>query len=244
MASDKPILHQHWLLIVHVLASAVAVSISADADADVLVRFKSFLQPIRGTALDDWNATSKAGVCRWKGVICHGGSFHGLKLENMGLSGTIDVETLTQLSVLRSFSVMNNSFGGRIPEVKKLRGLRSLFLSGNDFGGELEDDVFKGMKYLKKVHLARNGFRGKVPKSLAGLSRIMELDLRENLFEGKIPKFRETKDWKVMNVSYNRLHGPIPSSLSYADPTAFAGTLIIFIYLRAYKNSHFIIIFL
>ncbi|XP_060673281.1 probable LRR receptor-like serine/threonine-protein kinase At4g31250 [Ziziphus jujuba] len=223
MAShDKPIHVHHWLLIVHVMVSAMAVSISADTDADVLLQFTKHLQS-SGNAFDNWNTSNP--LCSWSGVICLNGSFHGLKLENKGLTGIIDIETLTKLSVLRSFSVMNNSFRGPIPEVKKLRGLRSLFLSHNEFAGELRDDVFKGMKYLKKVHLARNGFKGKVPKSLAGLSRIMELDLSDNQFEGKIPKFRVTNDWKVMNVSYNRFEGRIPASLSNADPSAFAGNI-------------------
>jgi hypothetical protein len=200
-------------------------TISADTnDQEILIRFKKYLS--NNTALDNWDAS--IALCNgvksyWSGVVCFKGSFYGLKLENMGLTGMIDVETLAELSTLRSFSVMNNNFGGSIPEVRKLRGLRALFLSDNQFSGEIKEDVFKGMRFLKKVHLARNEFKGKVPKSLAALTRIMELDLRDNQFVGRIPEFRETEDWKVFNVSNNRFQGRIPSTLSKADSSSFVG---------------------
>ena len=228
MAFDhKP---HHWLsmvIMVYLLVFLTAAStISADTNEEILIRFKKYLS--NDTALDNWNASvalciNGASKSKWSGVVCYNGSFYGLKLEKMGLAGLIDVETLAELSTLHSFSVMNNSFGGPVPEVSKLRGLKALFLSGNHFAGEIKEDAFKGMRFLKKVHLARNEFIGKVPKSLAALTRIMELDLSDNQFVGRIPKFRETEDWKVFNVSNNRFQGRIPSSLSKADPSSFAG---------------------
>ncbi|KAF3446484.1 hypothetical protein FNV43_RR11663 [Rhamnella rubrinervis] len=213
------------VIMVYLLVFLMAASmISADTNEEILVRFRKYLS--NDTALHNWD--SSVALCNghgseWSGVVCVNGSFYGLKLEKMGLTGMIDVDTLAELSTLRSFSVMNNNFGGPIPEVRKLHGLRALFLSDNQFAGEIKEDAFKGMRFLKKVHLARNEFNGKVPNSLAALTRIMELDLRGNQFVGRIPRFRETEDWKVFNVSNNRFQGPIPSTLSNADPSSFAG---------------------
>ncbi|KAL6969673.1 actin-regulating kinase prk1 [Sarracenia purpurea var. burkii] len=46
----------------------------------------------------------------WIGVLCEEGKVCGLKLENMGLSGAIDVESLTELPAFRTISLMNNDF--------------------------------------------------------------------------------------------------------------------------------------
>lgn len=215
------------VMVIHLVASFITMttSISSETDPEILIRFKKYLS--NSKVLDSWDASTS--LCdgyksTWSGVICVNGSFYGLKLENMGLTGTIEVDTLAELKTLRSFSVMNNGFDGPMPEVRKLRRLRALYLSDNQFAGEIKEEVFGGMRFLKKVHLARNEFAGKVPKSLAALTRIMELDLRGNQFRGRIPEFRETEDWKVLNVSYNRFQGRIPSTLSKADPSAFAGT--------------------
>lgn len=75
---------------------------------------------------------------------------------------------------------MNNSFEGPMPNMAKLGSLNTLYLSHNRFSDEIKDDAFDGMKSLKKVYLARNKFMGKIPKSLAALPKLMELNLEGN----------------------------------------------------------------
>lgn len=189
-----------------------------DTNDQILMSFKSFLS--NDAALNNWG--NEPNLCKWTGSLCHDHTFYGLRLENMGLSGKIDVDTLLQLSTLTSFSVMNNSFEGPMPEFKKLVRLRALFLSNNKFSGDIPDDAFEGMKYLKRVFFAENGFTGHIPQSLANLPRLWDLDLRGNSFGGNIPEFQQ-KDFRVFNLSNNQLEGPIPKSLSNQDPSSFAG---------------------
>lgn len=189
-----------------------------DTNAQILIRFKGFLS--NDDALNNWG--NESNLCSWAGLLCKNQIFYGLRLENMRLSGKIDVDTLLELPNLVSFSVINNSFEGPMPVFKKLVRLRALFLSNNKFSGEILDDAFEGMKNLKRVFLAENGFTGHIPNSLANLPRLLDLDLHGNSFGGNIPEFQET-DFRVFNLSNNQLEGPISLSLSNKDPSSFGG---------------------
>ncbi|MED6155816.1 hypothetical protein PIB30_008719 [Stylosanthes scabra] len=142
----------------------------------------------------------------------------------MELSGIIDVDTLFELSNLTSFSVIGNNFEGPMPEFKKIVWLKALFLSNNRFSGEIDDDAFEGMRRLKKVHLAENEFFGYIPKSIAELPKLLELDLSGNIFQGLIPQFHQKNlNFNVFDLSNNQLEGMIPESLINQDPSSFAG---------------------
>lgn len=119
---------------------------------------------------------------------------------------------------------MNNNFDGKMPKMKKLKALKSIFLSNNQFSGEIDGDEFAGMRNLKKVYLANNKFSGEVPLSLALLPRLLELRLEGNQFQGHIPDFGAAP-LQSFNVSNNLFEGPIPESLGKMDLTSFSGEL-------------------
>jgi len=213
------------LVMLFVLAICFEPSLG-DTNAQILMRFKGSLS--NGKALTNWG--NESSLCNWTGLLCRANqTFYGLRLEHMGLGGTINVETLFELPTLVSFSVINNTFEGPMPEFKKLVRLRALFLSNNKFSGDIPDDAFEGMRKLKRVFLAENGFTGRIPKSLANLPRLLDLDLRRNGFGGNIPEFQQ-QDFRVFNLSYNQLEGQIPESLSNMYPSSFAGKLIAFLF--------------
>jgi hypothetical protein len=209
-------------------------TLNADTDAQILMNFKSFLS--NADALNNWSNNS-INVCTWKGLICKDQTLHGLRLENMGLSGTINVDILMNLSTLRSFSVINNNFEGPFPAFNKLVGLRALFLANNKFSGEISDDAFEGLRRLRRVVLAENEFKGHIPSSLAQLPRLYDVDLHGNSFDGNIPQFLQ-RDFRVFNLSNNQLDGAIPQSLSNQDPSSFAGKkLLILTYYEKFKTN-------
>lgn len=191
-------------------------------DCKALLNFKTSLSHAK--AFETWNIQASANPCSgtWKGLLCHNGVVWGLQLENMDLTGQIDVEALVPLHTLRSISLMNNKFEGEMPDWRKLGALKSLFLSGNNFSGEIKDDAFANMTSLKKVYLANNKFIGRIPSSLAR-PRLLELRLENNGFTGTIPDIRQ--GLKALNLSNNQLEGPIPQSLINFNPTSFAGTV-------------------
>ncbi|KAE8662553.1 hypothetical protein F3Y22_tig00113302pilonHSYRG00056 [Hibiscus syriacus] len=194
-------------------------------EAEILLKFKSSLANY-GSQLDDWNA-SGPGPCtgdnpKWTGVRCSNSSVFGLKLENMGLKGAIDIDTLMGLPLLRTLSFMNNSFVGAFPDVNKLVYLRDLYLANNSFSGEIRDDGFMGMNALRKVFLGGNNFSGPIPGSLATLPNLLQLGLEWNHFEGRVPDFQQD-NLSFINLAHNNLDGPIPYKLSKMNPSFFTG---------------------
>ncbi|KAK9097595.1 hypothetical protein Sjap_023092 [Stephania japonica] len=193
-----PPLHNAFIFTTTLVIS-LSLPLCFASETDILVKFRESLT--NAAALDVWNTSTipcNGDEPNWAFVRCNQDHIWGLQLENMSLGGVIDVDTLTGLASLRTLSFMNNSFEGPIPDVKKLFGLKALYLSKNRFSGEIPDDAFDGIDWLKKVRL------------------------ENNQFEGSIPDFQQ-KDLRKVNVSNNQLEGPVPKSLSKMGPTAFLG---------------------
>ena len=216
----------NWLiLLVHfALTCFVVASGDSEEEAKTLLKFKESLS--NDIALSNWNESINlctGNVSNWKGLMCSNGAVFGLQLEGMGLRGMINMEALAKLPSLRTVSFMNNAFDGPMPQVKELGGaLRGLFLSGNKFSGDIPDDAFTGMNALRRVYLENNEFTGKIPKSLAELPRLADGWLHGNQFEGEIPDF-VSKELRTVNLSNNRLRGPIPDSLQNMSLSSFSG---------------------
>ncbi|KAJ7962650.1 putative Receptor protein kinase [Quillaja saponaria] len=212
-----------FILVIVVVLSCINMSAFGGMDADALLNFKASLTIAK--SLSNWDPSvnpCSGNNGNWVGVICFQDNIWGLRLENMGLMGRIDVDPLVTLPYLRTLSVMNNTFSGPFPDLNKLSKLKSVFLSYNHFTGEIPSDAFSGMNSLKKVLLSNNEFSGKIPSSLTGLPKLMVLDLEGNKFKGQIPHFQQTSLNKL-NLAYNELEGPIPASLSKMDPSSFEG---------------------
>ncbi|XP_011078194.1 pollen receptor-like kinase 4 [Sesamum indicum] len=211
------------LLIIVVFLHFVVSLGEGEGDADGLLKFKESLK--NADKLSNWDKAK--GPCDgdieiWTGVLCEKGDVWGLKLENLGLSGTIDVDALTKMQNLRTISVMNNEFEGTLPNIAKLGALKTVYFSNNKFSGEIPATTFSGMSSLKKLHLDNNQFSGPIPGVLAELPKLMELNLQNNQFEGPIPNFQLDR-LKVFNFSSNKLSGEIPPSLSNANGSLFSG---------------------
>ncbi|KAG5592112.1 hypothetical protein H5410_042626 [Solanum commersonii] len=89
----------------------------------------------------------------------------------------------------------------------------------NHFSGELPDDIFTGMKFMRRILMANNEFTG----SLLGIPKLIELQVQDNQFDGTIPAFAQ-QDLRL-NVANNRLEGPIPPQLSSQSASSFEGNL-------------------
>ncbi|KAJ0232038.1 Leucine-rich repeat protein kinase family protein [Hirschfeldia incana] len=211
-----------WL-IWPLMLSLTALSANSLTEAESLLKFKESLTNTK--SLDSWTLDTEpcGGTQRWSGLLCNKNSVFGLKIEQMGLTGNIDVAPLLDLPGLRTISIMNNSFSGKIPEFNRLTALKSIYLSNNRFSGDIPSDYFARMLSLKKVWLSNNEFTGHIPLSLATtLPRLMELHLENNQFTGIIPNFTQPGLADV-NLSNNRLTGEIPPGLSRFKANNFAG---------------------
>ncbi|KAK6152030.1 hypothetical protein DH2020_014665 [Rehmannia glutinosa] len=218
------------LLLIPLLIFSFYTPVSLSIGEDVhLIEFKESLKV--SSALDSsW--ISGTNPCdrkkAWQGVDCSDTGFKtvsALLLMNLGLSGAagdIDIDALSNLENLRFLSLENNTLSGPMPEFNRLSSLKSLFLSGNQLSGEIPPDYFNNMGSLKKLQLARNKFSGKIPDSLLKLGNIMEIQLQQNEFSGPVPSF-EQKSLQTIDLSYNKLQGEIPQSMSRFPARAFEG---------------------
>ncbi|KAE8687577.1 Ubiquinone biosynthesis protein COQ9 [Hibiscus syriacus] len=193
-------------------------------DAVPLLKFKKSLKN-GDSKLKNWIPNSSPCRRKWVGVMCVGETIIGLHLTNLGLSGSIDVEALSQLRSLRTIRLVKNAFTGPIPEFNKLGGLKAIYLSNNQFTGEIPDTYFGSMRKLKKVWLNENKFTGNIPSSLMQLSNLVELHLQGNQFSGKIPELKYPDVLKSLDLKGNQLEGNIPKSMSKFNASTFEGNV-------------------
>ncbi|PPD97015.1 hypothetical protein GOBAR_DD05964 [Gossypium barbadense] len=195
---------------------------SSQSDADSLSKFKKSLKN-GDSNLKNWVPRSSPCRKKWIGVMCDGETIIGLHLTSLGLSGSVDVESLLKLRSLRTISLVKNMFEGSIPELNKLGALRAIYLSNNQFTGEIPNDYFESMGSLKKVWLNQNKFSGKIPDSLMQLQNLVELHLEGNRFSGKIPSLKYPNVMKSLDLKGNKLDGKIPESFSKFNASVFEG---------------------
>ncbi|CAN4103773.1 unnamed protein product [Withania somnifera] len=150
-----------YLLLLLIISSLAFVTIPSEGKLSRPRFSLKFRQSLKfdGDPFSTWKADN---------IFCEHGKIMGLNLENLGLSGTIDLEILRELPDLRAISVVNNKFEGSLPSFNILHSL-------------------KRMNSLKKLHLANNGFTGQLPSIFGELPHLKELNIQNNKFEGPIP---------------------------------------------------------
>ncbi|KAJ7003286.1 pollen receptor-like kinase 3 [Populus alba x Populus x berolinensis] len=214
--------HFHPFLFLFITFTLQFSLTSSVSESESLIRLKKSFT--NAGAISSWLPGSVPcnKQTHWRGVVCFNGIVTGLQLENMGLSGTIDVDALANLQGLRSVSFAYNYFTGTIPALNRLGYLKAVYLTGNQFSGEIPSDFFLKMKSLKKVWISDNNFSGGIPSSLAELSRLSELHLENNQFSGTIPSI-DQPTLMSFNVSNNKLDGEIPPNLARFNSSSFRG---------------------
>ncbi|RWV82604.1 hypothetical protein GW17_00055883 [Ensete ventricosum] len=224
--ADQP----HLLLVLFLFLTTWRAAADAPDDRSVLLEFKTTtLSPAPG----DWDGQDGPcikNVSKWTGVYCdEDGRVSILRLESMNLSGTLNLDALSELPNLRSLSFSNNNLEGSIPDVTKLPKLKSIYLSMNRFAGEIPDGMFSASLGLKVLWLSQNNFSGSIPSSLTAPKKLTELRLDGNKFEGQIPALWQP-NLQLVNVSFNDLEGPIPERLSNMNRSWFEGQSSLFLY--------------
>ncbi|RLM55680.1 putative inactive leucine-rich repeat receptor-like protein kinase [Panicum miliaceum] len=222
-----------FLLVATIAAAAAALPAVVVAEnnmpvADALVKLKKSFT--NSSSLSSWLITDKDGdkhPCapgshEWYGVVCSGGKVLGLRLNGLGLGGTIDVDALASFPRLRSVSFAGNNFSGPLPAFHQLKALKSMYLSNNQFSGPLPEGFFANLSHLKKLWLDGNQLNGSIPASVAQASSLLELHLDRNDFTGELPP-APPPALKSFNVSENDLEGVVPEPFRRFDASMFAG---------------------
>ncbi|KAL0325427.1 UNVERIFIED_CONTAM: putative LRR receptor-like serine/threonine-protein kinase [Sesamum radiatum] len=133
-----------------------------------------------------------------------------LDLSHNNLSGPIPKEIVSLSSISIYLDLSNNNLSGSIPiEVGSLRNLGGLYFSNNRLSGLIPNTI-RSCISLQQLYLDGNSFHGEIPRGLSSLKGVQELDLSRNKFAGLIPSFLGELSLAKLNLSFNKLQGPVP----------------------------------
>ncbi|WZY69012.1 hypothetical protein YC2023_001252 [Brassica napus] len=140
-----------------------------------------------------------------------------LKLWHNNFTGKIP-KKLGSNGKLVEIDLSTNKLTGLIPETLCLgRKLRILILFNNFLFGSLPQDLGR-CEPLWKFRLGQNFLTGKLPKGLVYLPHLWLLELQNNFLTGEIEEQEAGKarssNLSQINLSNNRLSGPIPGSIN------------------------------
>ncbi|KAJ3308257.1 hypothetical protein HDV04_001503 [Boothiomyces sp. JEL0838] len=160
------------------------------------------------TELDMQHATLTGRIPKDISKLCN---LMELRLNNNKLSGEIPNQ-LTSLVKLKVLDLGYNSLEGIIPiELTKLPSLQQFKINNNGFHGGIP---FEFPAQLQILRLEQNHFTGTIPPSLSKLKSLVALCLDGNTLHGTLPReFGELTNLRILNVSYNKLSGPVPNEL-------------------------------
>ncbi|XP_021864058.2 probable inactive receptor kinase At5g10020 [Spinacia oleracea] len=188
----------------------------AGSDFNALLELKKGIKNGPNGILDSWNAKSLASDgCPegWHGVSCRKGNVESIMLNDAGLIGEIDFETISSLKLLRNLSISNNQLSGSILEISSLESLENLDLSRNSFRGLMPSNITR-LKNLVSVNLSTNNFEGVVPSGFLELKNLKYLDLHSNKFSGDVMSLiSKVGGLFVLDLSCNQFNGQLDIGL-------------------------------
>lgn len=171
-----------------------------------------------------WNS-SESTPCSWRGITCNSNN-NGvieLRLPGAGLSGEIPLNTIGNLSDLRTLSLRKNSISGKLPEdLGSCTELQYLNLEENNFSEGIPNSLFS-LNKLISLSLSNNNLSGGISPEFNNLIQLKTLLLRNNQLTGSLPELNNLAAVLVFNVSSNNLTGSIPRFYRRFSSTAFTG---------------------
>lgn len=145
-------------------------------------------------------------------------SLFNLSLGNNLLWGTIPQEVgfLANLEYLDLSS--NNLSGSILGSIENCNKLRFLKLSHNHLNGTIPIELGMSANLQYLLDVSDNSFDDMIPNQLAGLNMLETLNLSHNTLNGSISaSFQSMVSLLSMDVSYNKLEGPVPRSRFFEE---------------------------
>ncbi|KAK2664993.1 hypothetical protein Ddye_003567 [Dipteronia dyeriana] len=235
-----------FLAFINALVLVVPSLFALNTDGVILLSFKYSILIDPLSVLQNWNYDDET-PCSWNGVTCTEIGNPGtadmfrvtsLILPNSQLLGSITkdlcfIQHLRHLDLSSNFfngslpvsifnstelqvlSLSNNVISGQLPElIGEMKTLQVLNLSDNAFAGNLPQNL-TDLKNLTVVSLRSNYFSGEIP---SGFSSVGVLDLSSNLFNGSLPLDFGGDSLRYLNLSYNKISGPISPKFAKRIP--------------------------
>ncbi|PVH38056.1 hypothetical protein PAHAL_5G164200 [Panicum hallii] len=132
-----------------------------------------------------------------------------VQLPNNQLTGSLPA---TMYGNLKTLHIGNNQFVGNIPAAAV--ELQEFTAENNRFSGAIPASLGDGMPLLLTLNLSGNQLSDGIPKSLAKLSKLTQMDLSRNQLTGEIPaELGAIPVLSVLYLSSNKLSGNVPQAL-------------------------------
>jgi len=130
--------------------------------------------------------------------------------------GILTDSTIDNMSGLTIVDLRQNSFSGTIPDFDTTV-LEKLYLSNNLLIGTIPSS-FGLITPLQIIHLEGNSLSKSIPSTLSNLVNLVDFNAQHNDLTGTLPDlypaFSMTTSSAKLVLSYNKLTGPIPTSVS------------------------------
>eukprot|EP00258_Populus_trichocarpa_P018033 XP_006380687.2 probable LRR receptor-like serine/threonine-protein kinase At4g37250 [Populus trichocarpa] len=245
MSFESVQLHLRWRILALGLLLLGVQSFGLSTDGVLLLSFKYSILSDPLSVLQSWNNRDQT-PCSWNGVTCGSSGTDntysrvtGLSLSNCQLLGSIPANlgviqhlqnldlsnnslngslpfSLLNATQLRFLDLSSNMISGYLPEtIGRLQNLELLNLSDNDLAGTLPAN-FTALHNLTFVSLKNNNFTGNLP---SGFQTVQVLDLSSNLLNVSLPRDFGGNNLRYLNISYNKLSGPIPQEFANEIPS-------------------------
>ncbi|RYR55453.1 hypothetical protein Ahy_A06g030666 isoform B [Arachis hypogaea] len=147
-----------------------------------------------------------------------------LNVANNNLEGPIP-DNLGSCKSLNSLNVHGNKLTGTIPgALKSLESMTYLNLSSNNLQGPIPIELSR-IGNLDTLDISNNNIIGSIPSSLGDLEHLLKLRLQNNKLSGDVSSLVNCLSLSLLNVSYNKLVGVIPTSNNFSrfPPDSFIG---------------------
>ncbi len=112
------------------------------------------------------------------------------------------------------YEVYENLFTGTLPSYTYSTELRYFVMSSNFVMSTIPQDIFTRSPRVFFITMDENLITGTIPGTFGKFSTINQISLSSNFLSGTLPDLQDNKFMVVLDVSLNKLHGSIPSSLS------------------------------
>lgn len=204
----------NFLVLTISLASIFSVVNSA-TDSNDLVIIREFLKGIQNPETLNWEGDDPCGS--WKFIFCHGTRITQIQTKDINLHGSLP-QNLNKLSELTDLGLQNNNLSGTLPSLSGLSKLKRAFFGNNKFD-TIPSDFFTGLESLQVISLERNPLNATtgwvLPSDLKSSIQLTNLSLSQCNLVGKMPDFLGSmSSLMLLDMSYNRLSGEIPTSYS------------------------------
>ncbi|XP_059629657.1 MDIS1-interacting receptor like kinase 2-like [Cornus florida] len=187
-----------------------------EKEREALLKWKASLHNQTQSLLLSWAPNSSSSPCNWVGIHCKkgNGSVTHIRLQTVGLRGTLHNLNFSCFPHLRTIFLYNNSLYGTIPNhIGTLSKLTYLDLSFNFLSGSIPSEIGKLMS-LNVIALAKNNLTGPIPATMWNLTNLTLLCLYQNKLSGSISQqIGVLRSLVNLQLSNNYFTGSLPTSL-------------------------------